>query len=222
MTYFDISKTDKILKKSWLWHPKKASILSFNRSNYHGDEKLNLDIAVRETVKERLGINLKGPIRILTHLSFLGYCFNPVSFYYCFSENDDAVELIMAEVTNTPWKERHSYFIYRRDQTKKQYTSKMKKEFHVSPFWGMDHDYEWTFSEPSKKLFVSMKNLCEKEKVFEAYLSLKREKMNRKNLFKSVLRFPFITLTVFLRIHWNAFKLWFKGAQFHIHPDKIS
>ena len=72
------------------------------------------------------------------------------------------------------------------------------------------------------KLFVSMKNLCEKEKVFEAYLSLKREKMNRKNLFKSVLRFPFITLTVFLRIHWNAFKLWFKGAQFHIHPDKIS
>ena len=42
----------------------------------------------------------------------------------------------MAEVTNTPWKERHSYFIYRRDQTKKQYTSKMKKEFHVSPFLG--------------------------------------------------------------------------------------
>ena len=54
MTYFDISKTDKILKKSWLWHPKKPSILSFNRSNYHGDEKLNLDIAVRETAKERL------------------------------------------------------------------------------------------------------------------------------------------------------------------------
>ena len=220
MVYFDVAKIDTIFKKSWLWNPKSLSIVSFNRKDYHGEKTITLDSAVRKTVKSKLGKELKGPIRMLTHLRYFGYCFNPVSFYYCFNENDDGLELIMAEVTNTPWKERHSYFIDEKMLKNKNYISKMKKELHVSPFWGMDHDYEWVFSEPAENLLVNMKNFKDGEKVFDATLSLKRKNNNTKNLFQSLLLFPFITISVVLRIHWNAAKLWFKGAKFHIHPKK--
>ena len=58
----------------------------------------------------------------------------------------------------------------------------MKKEFHVSPFWGMDHDYEWMFTQPGKNLSVNMKNFKDGEKVFDATLSMQRYEMNIKNL----------------------------------------
>tara|TARA_B100001146_G_C16154475_1_gene422714 strand:- start:1087 stop:1443 length:357 start_codon:yes stop_codon:yes gene_type:complete len=99
--------------------------------------------------------------------------------------------------------------------------SNMKKEFHVSPFWGMDHDYEWMFTHPGKNLFVNMKNFKDGEKVFDATLSMQRYDMNTKNLMQKMLRFPFITARIVWRIHWNAAKLWFKGARFYTHPDKI-
>ena len=221
MTYFDIAKVENMLRKSWLWNVNKPSIVSFYRQDYHGDTKKSLDTAVRSTVKKQTGMDLNGPIRMLTHLRYFGYCFNPVSFYYCFNEQDDDIELIMAEVTNTPWKEKHAYMVLDRLEGSENLISKMKKEFHVSPFWGMDHDYEWLFSQPSKHLLVNMKNFKDGEKVFDATLSMQRKEMNLKNLMAQTLRFPFITARVVWRIHWNAAKLWLKGAHFFTHPDKI-
>ena len=93
---------------------------------------------------------------------------------------------------------------------------------HVSPFWGMDHHYDWLFTEPNKKLLVNMKNFKEGSKVFDATLKLKRESFSRLALLRSILRFPFITLTVVFRIHWQAMKLWIKKAPFFIHPKKNS
>ena len=50
---------------------------------------------------------------------------------------------------------------------------------------------------------------------------MQRYDMNTKNLMQKMLRFPFITARIVWRIHWNAAKLWFKGARFYTHPDKI-
>ena len=221
MVYFDISKVEIMLKKSWFWNINKPSIASFYRQDYHGDKEQTLDVAVRSTVKKKTGKIITGPIRILTHLRYFGYCFNPVSFYYCFNAKDDAVDLVMAEVTNTPWQERHVYMVFERFNGGENLTSNMQKEFHVSPFWEMDHNYEWMFTQPSKNLLVNMKNFKDGKKVFDATLSMKREEMSIKNLMGKTLRFPFMTAQIVWRIHWNAAKLWFKGARFYTHPNKI-
>ena len=172
---------------------------------------------------EKTGREFKGPIRLLTHLRYFGYCFNPVSFYYCFDENDKKVEAIMAEVTNTPWKERHSYVINERldSSSKISFTATPKKQFHVSPFWGMDHEYEWFFSNPEEALNVIMKNYKDGEKVFNVALSLKRHAFSKKGLIKAIIRFPFATLMVVYRIHWQALMLLIRRTPFFTHPDKL-
>ena len=112
MAYIDISSLASALEPSLFWNINKPAIVSYRREDYHGDPSKDLEDSVRKTLQEKTGIDFKGPIRLLTHLRYFGYCFNPVSFYYCFDENDKKVEVIMAEVTNTPWKERHSYVIH--------------------------------------------------------------------------------------------------------------
>ena len=217
MTYFDISKVESLLSESFLFKINKPALVSYYRSDYHGDTKLTLDESVRKTVKEKTGMSLEGPIRLLTHLRYFGYCFNPVSFYYCFDKSDKKLEMIMAEVTNTPWNERHCYFITAKKN--KSFRQELKKEFHVSPFWDMNHDYDWYFSDVSDSISVNMINYKEAKKVFDATLSLNvSKKLTNLNLFLSVLRFPFSTLMVYLRIHYQAFKLWVKGATFYDHP----
>tara|TARA_B110000196_G_scaffold6386_1_gene5706 strand:- start:2480 stop:2881 length:402 start_codon:yes stop_codon:yes gene_type:complete len=131
--------------------------------------------------------------------------------------------MIMAEVTNTPWNERYSYIIDKKmlSGSKKNLVAELEKKLHVSPFWGMDHQYEWLFSEPDESLLVNMKNFKSGMKVFDATLTMKRKALTIKNLLISVLRFPFITLLVVYRIHWQALKLWIKKAPFFPHPSKI-
>ena len=223
MAYINISSLETIMKPSLLWNINKPAIVSFRRVDYHGDPHIDLDAAVRMTLLEKTGKSFKGPIRLLTHLRYFGHCFNPVSFYYCFNEADDKVEAIMAEVTNTPWKERHAYVIEKQAQKNNipGFTASPKKQLHVSPFWGMDHEYEWHFSQPESNLSVHMKNFKEDRMVFDVTLSLKRKVFSSVGLFKAILRFPFITLMVVYRIHWQAFILYIKRTPFFTHPDKL-
>jgi len=223
MVYVDISKVSKILETSLIWNVNKPALISFYRKDYHGEPTKPLDKAVRDTIYKKTGKRINGPIRILTHLRYFGFCFNPVSFYYCFNTSDSKLEMIMAEVTNTPWNERYSYIIDKKmlSGSKKNLVAELEKKLHVSPFWGMDHQYEWLFSEPDESLLVNMKNFKSGMKVFDATLTMERKALTIKNLLISVLRFPFITLLVVYRIHWQALKLWIKKAPFFPHPSKI-
>tara|TARA_Y100000741_G_C18196425_1_gene535766 strand:+ start:116 stop:898 length:783 start_codon:yes stop_codon:yes gene_type:complete len=224
MTYIDLNSIEYSLRKSWLWNINKPALISFMRKDYHGESKMSLDESVRKTVFDKIGYKVKGPIRLLTNLRYLGYCFNPVSFYYCFDEDDLNVDVIMAEVTNTPWNERHSYIINERDKDDQfgNLLADLEKKLHVSPFWGMDHKYEWLFTQPNENLLVNMKNFKDGNKVFDATLKMKRLPFTLMGLLKQVLRFPLITMVVVFRIHWQAFKLWVRKAPFFIHPDKAN
>ena len=222
MLYLDINDLENVINKSIFWNINKPAVVSFNRSDFHGAEEVDLDIAVRNTVENRVGIRPEGKIRMLAHLRYFGYCFNPVTFYYCFNRNDDSVDYILAEVTNTPWKERHAYVLSSsQESNKSEIRLSMKKELHVSPFWDMDHMYDWVFSSPKDKLNVFMKNFKDGKHVFDANLSMDRTEMTKKNLLKSVFRFPFMTIKVVFWIHFQAFILWLRGATFYTHPSKI-
>ena len=109
MMYLDLAELPQLFDRYWCWSTRRAALARFQREDYHGDAAKPLDEAVRDSVARVTGRRPSGPIRVLTHLRYFGYIFNPVTFYYCFDESGTQVETILAEITNTPWKERHAY-----------------------------------------------------------------------------------------------------------------
>ena len=91
---------------------------------------------------------------------------------------------------------------------------------HVSPFFQMDHNYRFLFSEPKERLLVEIKNLKDSKIIHESILKLRKHAFNQNQLLKIVTQFPFITLRVVSAIHWQAVKLWLKGATFYSNPGK--
>jgi DUF1365 family protein len=111
MMYVDLAELDQVFRNRWLWSVKRPSLAWLRRKDYLGDATVPLDQAVRDRVEIETGERPTGPIRMLTHLRYLGVGFNPVTFYYCFDGADTHVETVVAEITNTPWNERHEYVL---------------------------------------------------------------------------------------------------------------
>jgi len=147
-----------------------------------------------------------------------------VSFYYCFDENDTRVETIVAEVTNTPWGERHCYVLPQALNEGHGDTGRFRprKVMHVSPFMAMDVDYDWRFGAPGGRLSVHMENARAGRKIFDATLVLQREEIRVGALARALAGYPLMTLKIIAAIHWQALKLWLKGAPVHDHPAKAA
>jgi len=224
MTLLDLEELPLVFAQSRLWSMEGRNLLSFRRKDYHGPVNQPLADAVRATIRKQLGWSPNGSIRLLTHLRFLGYCFNPVSFYYCF-DDDNELQVILAEITNTPWGERHSYVLPVTEASTRENLLQWSfdKQFHVSPFIDMERQYHWRMSEPADRLLVHMNvhrpaPLHDRE--FDATLTLERQTINAKTLRRLAWRFPAITMQVLLKSHIQAAKLWFKRVPFFAHPEK--
>jgi DUF1365 family protein len=231
MMYLDLAELPQLFEPFWLWSARRPAAASFRRSDYlkdpDGDAALPLDDTVRKLVLQRTGRLPRGPIRMLAHLRYFGYCFNPVSFFYCFDELDERIEVIVAVISNTPWKEQHAY-VLAVDAANPAATSwqfRFEKDFHVSPFMPMQLHYRWRISAPGERLFVHMQNFKHEEpqqKLFDATLLLERRPVTSRSLAGALVGFPLMTAQVIVGIHWQALRLWLKRTPIFNHPDKIA
>jgi hypothetical protein len=220
MAYLDLAEVPTVFDRFWLWSARRPALARFQRADYHGPAHVTLDQAVRDTVAQQTGHRPAGPIRLLTHLRYFGYAFNPVSFYYCFDAEDKKVDTIVAEITNTPWNERHAYVLPVAQATEHGAALRFRfdKQFHVSPFWAMDMQYAWSFNAPADKLLVHMENWRTDARVFDATLTLEREAISSASLARCLLRYPAMTVWVITSIYWQALRLWMKRTPLFSHP----
>ena len=195
-------------------------LVRFERSDYLGDPRTPLDEAVRALVEERTGTRPEGPIRLLTQLRSFGHCFNPVSFYYCFDMGGERVEAVVAEVTNTPWGERHAYVVERAPGAGRVLKGDSEKVLHVSPFMGMDHRYDWRVADPGATLSVHIESRREGQVAFDATLSMHRHELSRRTLAGVTARYPVATARVLALIYTHALRLKLKGVRVHPHPGE--
>ncbi len=220
--YLDLDEVDTVMALSPCWSAARRNLGEFRRSDYHGDPATPLADAVRDTVQARIGRRPPGPIRLLTQARYFGHCFNPVSFYYCFDADGHTLDVIVAEITNTPWQERHAYVLPVQDADRHGHALhyRFDKRFHVSPFLPMDRQYDWRFQVPDKHLRVHMDVNREAVRDFDATLVLEREAMSRSALHRLLWRYPLMTLRVVAAIHWQAFIIWCKRNPVYDHPAK--
>ncbi len=233
VTYFflDLAEIPTLFSKPWLFSETGPSLFGFRRKAYLGPTDLPLDEAVRRRVAAESGRRPTGPIRMLTQITSFGHTFNPVTFYYCYDESDEWVTHIVAEITNTPWGERHSYVLTARPpleprpgQTKIQsLIFDFEKRFHVSPFLGMDFRYHWAFSRPNTSLNIQMENRKggTDRVAFDATFRLKRTPWTKRNLFFTLLRRPFGSLVTLSLIYIHAAAIWLRGIPYVQHPKNL-
>jgi DUF1365 family protein len=219
--YLDLGELEEAFAVSPFYGLERPNLISFRRADYHGDPARPLADCVRESVAAKTGRRPAGPIRLLSHLRSFGHSFNPVSFYYCFASDGVTLEAILAEITNTPWKERHTYVLPAPADGRLEWS--FGKEFHVSPFMPMEIAYRWVFNVPASKIGVHMENTEIREgskRCFDATLTLERREWNSGNLLGALLRYPAMTLWVVFWIHFQALKLWLKRSPVHTHPSR--
>jgi hypothetical protein len=220
MAYLDLAELDEVFRGRLLWSASRPALARFRRADHLGDPAVPLDEAVRALVAERTGRRPEGPIRMLAHLAYFGWCFNPASFFYCFDREGRRVEAIVAEVRNTPWLERHCYVLPRPAGAADGAALRWRtpKAFHVSPFMDMDQEYGWSLRDPSERLVVHMENFERGAKLFDATMTLTRREIGGAALASALARWPFMTLKVVGAIHWEALKLWAKDVPVFTHP----
>jgi DUF1365 family protein len=223
MAWLDLSELDSVFRGRWLWSTRRRALAWFRRADYLGDPALTLDEAVRRRVVQAGQPRPSGPIRMLAQLRSFGHCFNPVTFYYCYDAADTRVQTVVAEITNTPWGERHAYVLPAPEGQPRGSTLDFAfgKGFHVSPFMPMDMGYHWRFGPPGTRLAVHMENTRGGEALFDATLTLSRREITGGSLAGVLLRFPFSTLRVLVAIYWQALRLKLKGVAVHDHPHTI-
>jgi uncharacterized protein len=204
---------------------RRPGFLRFRRGDYLGDSRVPLAEAVRDTVQEQGGVRPIGPIRLLANLSVMGHCFNPVSFYYCMDTTAERVQAVVAEVTNTPWGERHSYVLGASAGSydasvpdaspvaERVLAGSFAKSLHVSPFMGMDHRYEWRMTAPAQTLSVHISSSHEGKLAFDATLSLRRRELTS----ASLIMLAATTLRTLASIYAQAARLKLKGVPVHAH-----
>lgn len=220
MMYLDLDELPGVLDPPWLWSARGPALAWFRRADFLGDPAVPLRQAVLDTVQQRTGQRPAGPVRALTHLRYLGHSFNPVSFYYCFDRAGERVQAVLAEVTNTPWAERHAYVLSRGGGRGSVLADSLDKDMHVSPFLGMDGHYEWRVSEPGPALAVHIASSQDGGAVFDATLSLERRELSRATLRRVLVRYPAASLAVVARIYLHALALKLKGVPVHPHPER--
>lgn len=188
-------------KDKWSW-------VKFIRDDYLGTD-VCLQTSVLNRMSELKGTKLAGEVFFLGQARTFGMYFSPVNFYYLREANGHFSHLL-AEVSNTPWNERHHYLVDLDDQQDQD------KNFHVSPFNPMDMQYQWRVQQPSERLRLQL-SCVKEEKHFTAALNLEKKALNNANLRKSLLSIPSMTIKTVLGIYWQATKLFFKRVPIYMH-----
>lgn len=210
MPCLDLDDLDALQQRVWGFGQRWWHWARFKRQDYLGSGDLKQ--AVLSKVQQLGGEPIQGTVKAVIHLRYFGIYFSPVNFYYIYDQQGHW-RYLLAEVSNTPWNERHYYLLDADDRN----TWTHSKAFHVSPFNPLEQQYHWNIKPLGNKLSVHL--ACHREsKEFDATLKMNKHPFNSKVLLKHLIVTPIMAVKVMTGIYWHALKLWIKGAPFYSHP----
>lgn len=217
--FLDLDDLPRIQQQHRFFSVDRPNLISFRESDYLDPDRVGLRQSVLDFASRHTDVAIDR-VMVLSQPRIFGLAFNPLSIFYLY-QKDQLVGLV-AEVHNTPWNERHRYFVPC-DSSEPIHHYEHVKGFHVSPFNPMELDYRWRFNEPADVLSVSLDVRQQHNPdihYFCAAFSLEREPIAK--LSSLLIRFPLAAVTTVIRIYYHAVKLWLKKVPFHDHPNSQS
>ena len=214
----DIDRIGDAASRARLFSHNRFNVLSFHDRDHGACQPGALRRWAEDLLREA-GIDLAGGrIRLLCMPRLFGYVFNPISLWYC-EHADGSLRAVIAEVRNT-FGERHCYLLASGGAPMTyQHRYESEKCFHVSPFFDLTGRYRFLLSEPGEQLRVWIHETREGQPILDATLSGRRQDLRDGHIVRQVLRLPMMTLKVVAGIHWEALKIWLRGATFHSKPE---
>lgn len=211
---FDIDELERLDRRLRLFSLRRFNLFGFDEQKHGADER-----GLRHMVDALLadhGIDLEGgKVTLLAFPKVLGYVFDPISVWYCHGPEGE-LRAVIHEVRNT-FGDKHLYVVPvdGADDLKHGFDKKL----HVSPFNPMGQRYEFSMTEPGERLSVSISLFDERGLMFRAGLRLTRQPLTDRTLLRAFFKHPLVTLKAISAIHWQAVKLWRKGARYHQRPE---
>lgn len=214
----DLEELPALDERSKLFGYNRARLFSFDDRD-HGARDGSPTLA---WVRARLGEAGLGDSGAKIHAHcfprILGYAFNPLTLYFC-RRADGALGAILYEVKNT-FGDQHGYLIAvdPAREAGAPIVQRAEKNFHVSPFIGMRATYRFRVDEPEARFAILIRQSVPEGELLVATHVADRAPFTDKELAKAFFAYPLLTLKVIGGIHWEALKLWLKGAKYHPRP----
>ncbi|MEM9146494.1 MAG: DUF1365 domain-containing protein [Pseudomonadota bacterium] len=208
----DVDRIEQTLKPLRLLRFERWGLLSF-RLRDHGPRD---GTALRPWVEAELarsGRPRPDQIWLLSFPRILGYAFNPLSVYFC-CDATGRLDSVIYEVKNT-FGDQHTYVLDAAADPDGAIRHQADKGFFVSPFIGMDQTYAFTIRPPRARLSVRIRQRDETGPWLIATQTGRRRPLNDAELLRQWLAHPLMTAKVIVMIHWQALRLWLRGARFH-------
>ncbi len=212
--YLDLDEIDELSSRFRFLSRNKFNIFNFKDSEHiqlpreKPDSNKNIREHLIAYLKENEVLEEPGKIMLLTNLNTLGYNFNPVSFYFCYDKQGEALCAVV-EISNT-FREMKPYFLGKETFAAGAFHFNTTKYFYVSPFFDHDTNFDFNLPLPGEKLFIKIDDLKDDRKIFISTLTGKRDMLTDANMLRYFFSIPMITIKVIVLIHWNAMKLWMK------------
>ena len=208
----------------WLFSRNRRNLTALHDSDHGGPPKQGRGVAwVRQVLAEQ-GLPAASEILLLAQPRVLGHVFNPVSFWLCYDTS--GLRVVIAEVSNT-FGQRHCYLCHRDDLAplSRDDTVAARKIFHVSPFQPVEGSYRFRFDISADKIGIWI-DYSAGDQGLIATLTGPRVPLTNRAILLACLRRPFGSRRVLALIHWQALKLYFKGAGYRAPPvppvDQVS
>jgi len=214
----DIDRLAEVGGMTWLLKVNRPGLTSFHESDHVEREGETLR-AFADRLLADAGLSEPATrILLLAYPRILGYVFNPISVYFCYAEAGTLIAMIYA-VRNT-FGQRHTYVapIEAGDLGPAGVRQTRTKIFHVSPFIDMGTRYHFHILPPGKVVRLRIHETENGEPLLSATFAGKNQELGTARLAACLLKFPFMTWKIVAGIHWEALKLWFKGARFRSSP----
>lgn len=203
-----------------LFSHNRLNLLSFHDSDHGARDGTPLRPWVEGLLAEA-GIAADGAIRLLCFPRILGLVFNPLAIFFC-HRADGSLAAILYEVRNT-FGDKHCYLLEAPAGGVRgaPILQGCAKQFHVSPFLPVDGEYHFRLKVPDASLSILIRHAAGGREMLIASQTGRREALTDRRLLARFLSHPLMTVKVVAAIHWQALRLWRKGARFHRHPGSV-